>query len=153
MSISTVGTDPDVGAPAASATLFAANGRAMIVMATIIAAIVVFLFVFVFVGIAVSTMKIWVSNHDYKEGYEFHLWIPEVVFTFGICFYLNRVLKNPLIFVWSFALDFSQNPSNLLWILNKYVLEHFYCFLVLRTPSTVPVTLWRLLKFLQPLRH
>jgi hypothetical protein len=52
---------------------------------TIIAAIVVvFVFiVFDFVGV-VSTMDSRLSSHDNKGGYKFHLWIPQVVSTFGI---------------------------------------------------------------------
>jgi hypothetical protein len=89
-SFNIVGPAVGVVATAANASLFAAIGKAMIVARTIIAAIVVvFLFVFVFFGVTVSTMKKRVSNHDNKEGYEFHLWIPQVVSTFGICLYLN----------------------------------------------------------------
>jgi regulator of protease activity HflC (stomatin/prohibitin superfamily) len=77
----------DGGAPAANATLFAANGKAMIVAITIIAAIVVVLvfivFVFDFVDV-VSTIDSRLSSHDNKGGYEFHLWIPQMVSTFGI---------------------------------------------------------------------
>jgi hypothetical protein len=67
-------TADDGDVPAANATLFAANGKAMIVAITIIAAIVV-VFVFVFVGV-ISTMDRMLSNDDNEEDDEFHLWIP-----------------------------------------------------------------------------
>ena len=60
--------DPDVdgGVPAANATLFAANGKEMIVAITIIVATVVFVFfVLVFVGV-ISTIERRISNHDNK---------------------------------------------------------------------------------------
>src|SRR5215469_10771300 len=69
---------PAVGVvAAANACLFTANGEAIIVIATIIAAIVVVLFnlVSVFVGV-ISTMDRMISNHVNKEGGQFHLWIP-----------------------------------------------------------------------------
>src|SRR5215467_76047 len=62
---------------AANACLLTANGEAMIVIATIIAAIVVVLFnlVFIFVGV-ISTMDRMIANGVNKEDDEFHMRIP-----------------------------------------------------------------------------
>jgi uncharacterized membrane protein YbhN (UPF0104 family) len=69
---------PAVGVVVAANACFTANGEARIVAITIIAAIVVvFVFVFVF-------LLSFLPSFDYRDGYEFHLWIPLMESRFGI---------------------------------------------------------------------